>query len=100
MNQLTRTHNSLPKICGSEQNFPGALQTDGKRPILSAQSCIDSNRIRSAFAVALHMHQPLIPAGGPDVRTAEIVSNLDYMMNHQNIGDNHNAPVFHWCYKR
>jgi hypothetical protein len=22
------------------------------------------------------------------------------MMNHQNIGDNHNAPVFHWCYKR
>jgi hypothetical protein len=100
MNQLTQTHNALPKICGSEQNLPGALQTDGERKMLSAHSCIDSNRIRSAFAVALHMHQPLIPAGGPDVRTAEIVSNLDYMMNHQNTGDNHNAPVFHWCYKR
>jgi hypothetical protein len=22
------------------------------------------------------------------------------MMEHQDIGDNHNAPVFVWCYKR
>jgi len=22
------------------------------------------------------------------------------MMDNQHIGDNHNAPVFHWCYKR
>jgi hypothetical protein len=32
--------------------------------------------------------------------TAEIISNLQYMMEHQDVGDNHNAPVFHWCYKR
>jgi glycosyl hydrolase family 57 len=46
------------------------------------------------------MHQPLIPAGGPDLTTAEIISNLKYMMDNPGIGDNHNAPVFHWCYKR
>jgi hypothetical protein len=46
------------------------------------------------------MHQPLIPAGGPDLRTATIISNLRYMMENPQIGDNHNAPVFRWCYKR
>ena len=56
--------------------------------------------MRSGFAIALHMHQPLIPAGGPDLATAEIISNLKHMMDNPEIGDNHNAPVFHWCYKR
>ena len=46
------------------------------------------------------MQQPLIPAGGSDLRSAELISNLKYMMDNQHIGDNHNAPVFHWCYKR
>jgi hypothetical protein len=46
------------------------------------------------------MHQPLIPAGGSDLHTAAIISNLQDMMNHPDVGDNHNAPVFHWCYKR
>jgi len=64
------------------------------------ESGIDFGRIRSAFTIALHMHQPLIPAGGTDLRTAAVISNLKYMMDNQHIGDNHNAPVFHWCYKR
>jgi len=46
------------------------------------------------------MHQPLIPAGGGDLRNAAIISNLKHMMDNQHFGDNHNAPVFHWCYKR
>ena len=46
------------------------------------------------------MHQPLIPAGGSDLRTAAIISNLKHMMDHQGTGDNHNAPVFVRCYKR
>jgi hypothetical protein len=61
---------------------------------------VDLAGIDSAFAVALHMHQPLIPAGGPDPRTAAIVSNLQWMLEHPDLGDNHNAPVFHWCYQR
>jgi hypothetical protein len=46
------------------------------------------------------MHQPLIPAGGDDLRTARIISNLQYMLEHPNGADHHNAPVFRWCYKR
>ncbi|MDP2981072.1 MAG: glycosyl hydrolase family 57 [Candidatus Omnitrophota bacterium] len=56
--------------------------------------------IKSSFGVALHMHQPIIPAGGDDIRTARLISNLQYMMEHQNTGDNHNAPVFLNCYSR
>jgi hypothetical protein len=36
--------------------------------------------VDSAFAVALHKHQPLIPAGGPDLRTAAVVGNLQWML--------------------
>ena len=61
---------------------------------------IDFGNIRSAFSIALHMHQPLIPAGGADLRTAGVISNLKDMMDHPGIGDNHNASVFHWCYRR
>jgi hypothetical protein len=42
----------------------------------------------------------LIPAGGPDMTTAAVISNLKYMMDNPGIGDNHNSSVFHWCYKR
>ena len=45
-------------------------------------------------------YQTLIPAGGDDLQSADIISNLQYMMEHPDIGDNHNASVFHWCYKR
>jgi hypothetical protein len=56
--------------------------------------------IRSAFACILHMHQPIIPAGGNDLQTAQMVGNLQFMMEHQYSGDNHNAPVFLRCYER
>jgi hypothetical protein len=51
------------------------------------------------------MQQPLIPAGGDpagggDLQTAEIISNLKYMFEHQGEGDNYNAGVFKWCYER
>ena len=42
--------------------------------------------IQSAFAIALHMHQPLIPAGGQELRTAALISNLRYMFEHPDIG--------------
>ena len=51
----------------------------------------DTERAASTFAVALHMHQP-IPAGG-DLHAAPVISNLAWMMDHQDIGENHNAPV-------
>ena len=52
--------------------------------------------IRSGFACALHMHQPTIPAGAG----GELISHLQYMVEHPNEGDNHNAEPFAHCYKR
>lgn len=60
----------------------------------------DAAGIRSACAVALHMHQPLIPAGGDDLTRARLISNLEYMRDHPHEPDNHNYAAFHACYRR
>lgn len=90
----------LPNICGSEQLIEQAVRPPRNEPVFFTDKRVDFSHVRSAAAIALHMHQPLIPAGGDDLRTAAIISNLKYMMDNPQIGDNHNAPVFHWCYKR
>ncbi len=92
--------NGVPNVSGSEKIIQKTLEDSRSNPVFLHDSGIDFGRIRSACAIALHMHQPLIPAGGGDLGTAEIISNLKYMWDNQYIGDNHNAPVFHWCYKR
>lgn len=88
----------LPNICGSEELVAEARADSG--PFYLPESDIDFADTGSAFAIALHMHQPLIPAGGDILQTAGVISNLKLMMDHPEIGDNHNARVFHWCYKR
>jgi hypothetical protein len=88
----------LPNICGSEDLVAETMTRSG--PYYLPESGIDFSRVRGAFSIALHMHQPLIPAGGSDLQTAALISNLKYMMDNPQIGDNHNASVFHWCYKR
>lgn len=98
--QLPEIVDSLPNICGNEELIQAAVQKHQGQPLYLGKSGIDFDQLESAFAIALHMHQPLIPAGGENLQTAEIISNLQYMMEHQWLGDNHNAPVFHWCYKR
>ncbi|HSB81811.1 MAG TPA: glycosyl hydrolase family 57 [Candidatus Methylomirabilis sp.] len=98
MGTLPEYIDGLPNICGAEEQVAAA--TKGAGPAFAPQGGIDFGRIKSAVAIALHMHQPLIPAGGPDLRTAAVISNLKYMLDNPHIGDNHNASVFHWCYKR
>jgi len=95
MSQLAEYVDGLPNICGTEDQI--AAVTSAPSPRITQG--IDFGRIKSAFAIALHMHQPLIIAGG-DLSTAEVVSNLKHMMDNPHTGDNHNASVFHWCYKR
>lgn len=90
----------LPNISGNEAEIDALIKETADRPVFKPQSPIDFGRIKSAFAIALHMHQPLIPAGGHDLQSAEIISNLKHMMDNQGIGDNYNAPAFAWCYKR
>src|SRR5512135_664254 len=100
MTQLPEYIDGLPNICGAESEIERTIDAARGRPVFLPDSRIDFGRIKSAFANALHMHQPLIPAGGGDLRTAQVIGNLQHMMENQGIGDNHNAPVFQWCYKR
>jgi len=85
----------LPNLCGEEERLRGHVRgtpTEGQR--------IDFGAVRAGFACALHMHQPLIPAGGGELATAPIISNLRHMFDNPSVGDNHNAGAFHYCYKR
>jgi Glycosyl hydrolase family 57 len=100
MPDLAEYVDDLPNLCGSEQRIEAAVDAGRHRPVFDGQTPLEIAGIDSAFAVALHMHQPLIPAGGAELRTAAIVSNLQWMLEHPHLGDNHNAAVFHWCYKR
>jgi hypothetical protein len=100
MSELPEYVGALPNICGAEPQIESALRASRGQPVFKPDSRIDFGGIKSAFATALHMHQPLIPAGGDNLATAEIISNLKHMMDNPGIGDNHNASVFHWCYKR
>ncbi|OGW76168.1 MAG: glycosyl hydrolase family 57, partial [Omnitrophica bacterium RBG_13_46_9] len=88
----------LPNICGNEQKVKA--HTGHKKDLHISVSNIDINKVQSAFGIALHMHQPTIPAETDDLRAAGLISNLQYMMEHQHIQDNHNAPVFLRCYSR
>jgi len=100
MSQLPEYVDGLPNICGAEREIERAIAAAKDKPVFLPESRIDFGRIKSAFANALHMHQPLIPAGGGDLGSADVIGNLQHMFNNPGIGDNHNAGVFQWCYKR
>jgi hypothetical protein len=100
METLPEYIDGLSNISGSEQLIEQTLRESHKPRAFPPENGFNFNQIRSGAAIALHMHQPLIPAGGADLCSATIISNLKYMMDNPQIGDNHNAPVFHWCYKR
>jgi len=100
MTKIPESIEGLPNICGAEALVERTLAARGGTPIFLGQSGVSFDRLRSACAVALHMHQPLVPAGGDDLRTAAIIGNLQSMFEHPGIGDNHNASVFRWCYQR
>lgn len=88
----------LPNLCGSEAVLDKVLAD--RSPVYLHETNLKLDRLRATFAIALHMQQPLIPAGGDDLARADIISNLDHMMRHPGTGDNHNAGVFAECYAR
>jgi len=98
MTNLPAYIDGLPNLSGSEDLIAEAVSRPG--PVFLPDSGVAWPNVKSASAIALHMHQPLIPDPDEDLERAEIISNLQYMMDHQNVGDNHNASVFHWCYTR
>ena len=85
---------SIPPISGNEAEI---LAIANESNILySNLDELDLDAFQSSFACALHMHQPTIPAG----KDGELISNLQYMFEHRDEGDNHNAEAFAYCYKR
>ena len=98
MVSLPEIINGVPNICGSETPVAQAVAKAGA--VFLPESGIDFGRARSAFTSALHMHQPLIPAGGPDLGTAPVIGNLQHMRDFGNDEARYNAGIFAWCYKR
>ncbi len=84
----------LPAIAGNEAHILNLVQQN--EPVFLGKTNLNLADIQSGFANALHMHQPIIPAG----REGALISNLQYMYEHPGEGDNHNAEPFAWCYRR
>ncbi|MGD8513077.1 MAG: glycosyl hydrolase family 57, partial [Deltaproteobacteria bacterium] len=89
----------FPYICGSEDKVKETM-SGNRDNLYRPLSDLLFDSVESSFGIALHMHQPTIPASSDDLSTAELISNLQFMMEHQDVGDNHNAPVFLQCYSR
>jgi hypothetical protein len=90
--------NGLPNISGCEEQVEEVTRRRG--PVYVRDTNLRLERLQAVFSIALHMQQPLIPAGGNDLRHADIISNLDFMFRNPGTGDNHNAGVFADCYGR
>ena len=82
-----------PPISGREADVAALMQ---KPRQAWSNSSIKWDQLRSGFACALHMHQPTVPAG----QDQSLISHLQYMLDHPNEGDNHNAEPFAHCYRR
>ncbi|MEN8167675.1 MAG: glycosyl hydrolase family 57 [Pseudomonadota bacterium] len=100
MQELPEYIEDIPNISGAEEQIIETMRNGAEKELFRGTGRIDFGTTRAACAIALHMHQPLIPAGGDDLHNAALISNLQYMLEHQDIGDNHNAPVFADCYAR
>jgi Glycosyl hydrolase family 57 len=91
---LASSIEGLPNFAGSEAAVRSITHT--KQANWLPRTTVQFDQISAGFAIALHMHQPTIPAG---IQGA-LISNLQQMFEHPNDGDNHNAGTFLWCYTR
>lgn len=101
MNALTSTIaplpeliDGLPNLCGWETEVQSV--TNHTDPVFLPITNVRLDDVTAAFAIALHMHQPTIPAGPHGA----LINNLQYMFDHPEGQDNHNAGPFAWCYSR
>ncbi|MBF2079738.1 MAG: hypothetical protein IGR76_14765 [Synechococcales cyanobacterium T60_A2020_003] len=82
----------LPNLAGWEAYLPSTKRL----PIARSSQPWDMQQIKGVFAIALHMHQPIVPAG----ENGELISYLQYMFAHPFEGNNFNAGAFTYCYTR
>jgi hypothetical protein len=90
--------NGLPNLCGFDTQVEEVTRRRG--PAFLNETNLRLDRIQATFAVALHMQQPLVPAGGNNLRSADVISNLDLMLRAGSDGDRYNAGIFADCYGR
>ena len=83
-----------PAICGREREIRELMQRPAQ--LWTSSSAGELTDLHSAFACALHMHQPTVPAG----TDGALISHLQYMLDHSDEGDHHNAEPFAHCYRR
>jgi len=89
---MTSSHR--PPIAGREAEILALVQHD--QPVALPHTNLRLATIDSAFACALHLHQPTIPAGA----NGDLINHLQWMFEHPGEGDNHNAEPFARCYRR
>ncbi|MGF1570514.1 MAG: glycosyl hydrolase family 57 [Nodosilinea sp.] len=92
--ELPALVDGLPMISGWEAEVAAALAP--QEPVFLPRTNLALDSISAGFAIALHMHQPTIPAGSQ----GELINHLQYMFEHPFDGDNHNAGTFAYCYAR
>ena len=83
-----------PAISGRASELQTLMRSDESIWLPQTDRRLDA--LRSCFACALHMHQPTIPAGAD----GGLISHLQFMFEHPDQGDNHNAEPFAHCYRR
>lgn len=88
----------LPNLSGHEDRVEAV--TARQDPVYLRETNLKLDRLQAVCCIALHMQQPLIPAGSGDLRSADTISNLDVMLNHGPDGDRYNAGIFADCYGR
>jgi hypothetical protein len=91
---LSALEDGLPPIAGWEAEIAAAMAS--QQPVFLPHTNLALDQITAGFAIALHMHQPTIPAGAQ----GELINHLQYMFEHPYEGDNHNAGPFAYCYAR
>ena len=84
----------LPPLSGWEAEVESV--TRSQEAIFLPRTNLSLETITAGFAIALHMHQPTIPAGPQ----GQLINHLQYMFEHPYEGDNHNAGPFAYCYAR
>ena len=56
MNELPEIVDGLPNLCGNEREIERVIAENRDRPVFLPDNPVDFTCIKSAYAVALHMH--------------------------------------------
>lgn len=91
---LSALQNGLPVLSGWDAEIDAVMGRDDS--VFLPRTNLKLQDLSAVFAIALHMHQPTIPAGAQ----GELINHLQYMFDHPYDGDNHNAGTFAYCYAR